>query len=370
MGLPEPTLDSGLNDLCSRIDRILEDFLAEQKGVLEKFGPQAAEPAGHIETMIRGGGKRIRPVFCYWGYRAAGGEETEPILRAAASLELLHTMALVHDDIIDQAPVRRGRPALHREAAQIRRGEGRGEQESEHFGISAALLTGDLAFAMSNHLLAASGFPPEVLAAAEPYLHEMKTRAAAGQYLDLVSSGAGRGVDPERARWIARLKTASYTVEGPLLIGAALAGAGERLREALSAYGSALGEAYQLQNDLLGLFGDRRTNDHAGESDLRQGKATLVIAEALRLAGPQDRALIESIWGHQSADSGQIDSVRQTVHRSGAVEVVRSSILDLVSGAKGALADLTHPTLHREASIVLNGLADRLIEPSNNLGGS
>jgi geranylgeranyl diphosphate synthase type I len=244
--------------LPGRVDAVLFAFLGEVRNELSTIEAGSVVLVDEVERLIRAGGKRLRPAFCYWGFRAAGGDDDggvqEPIVRAAAALELLHTMALIHDDLMDEAEERRGVPssvpALERAA---------GPATPEGYGRSAAILAGDLAAVLADRLLLESGFPPRRLAVALDRYHAMRLRMAAGQYLDV----AGLTDDPEAARRAARLKGGAYTVDGPLQVGAALAGASDEIAERLDAYGEPLGIAFQLLDDLEDR--DARHGASAGE---------------------------------------------------------------------------------------------------------
>jgi geranylgeranyl diphosphate synthase, type I len=229
------------SELRDRIDDVLRTFLKARRQELEWIDASATPPIVEVIKLFEAGGKRIRPAFCYWGYRAAGGVDGEPIVRAAAALELLHTMALIHDDVIDAAASRRGRATVHRRQAKA--AARRGELEPERVGTGVAILAGDLAAVLADQLLLEAGFPPERLAAALEHYHRMRIEMAAGAYLAIV------GADMD-ARGLAFLKGGSYTVEGPLVIGAALAGASVQAIARLERYGEPLGEAFQLLDDL------------------------------------------------------------------------------------------------------------------------
>lgn len=226
----------------ARIDGVLFAFLATRRAEAVEVDPRAAEPLDEIVRLLEAGGKRIRPAFCYWGYRAAGGAEGDAIWRAAAALELLHTMALVHDDVMDLEMERRGAPSLHVRGSHA--AASRGHAAPERHGEAVAILVGDLAAVLADHLLLDAGFPPERLAPALERYHRMREVTAAGQYLDLV------GADVDAGR-VASAKGGAYSVEGPLLIGATLAGGTPQAEAALLAYGRPLGEAFQLHDDLV-----------------------------------------------------------------------------------------------------------------------
>lgn len=226
----------------SRVDGALASELRARRAELEALDPSAAVLVEELERLLGAGGKRLRPAFCYLGYRACGGVEGEPIVHVAAALELLHTFALVHDDVMDEAIERRGVETTQVRFARAFPGA------SGARGRSAAVLVGDLAAVLAEAMFRASGFPPDRLDEAFLRFDRMRLEMAAGQYLDLL--GASRR-DLASAEHVAELKTGSYTVEGPLLIGAALAGASEELEARLLAYGRPAGEAFQLRDDVL-----------------------------------------------------------------------------------------------------------------------
>ena len=232
-------------DLRARVDAALAAFLDARRDQVERWDPAARPLVDEVGRLVDAGGKRIRPAFCYWGFRAAGGEDGEAIVRGAAALELLHTMALVHDDLIDGAKERRGVPSTAVWFSE-RASELGAPGDPRDFGSSMAILVGDVSAVWADGLLLASGFSPEVLVPALRVYHDMREQMAVGQYLD-VGGAAG---DPEVARRAAALKGGSYTVEGPLLIGAALAGGSPAATECLSRFGRPLGEAFQLRDDL------------------------------------------------------------------------------------------------------------------------
>jgi len=206
------------------------------------MAPEAADMVDELRRLVAAGGKRIRPAFCYWGYRAAGGEDCEPIVRAAAALELFHTFALIHDDVMDESETRRGQPSTYARFAGARAGE----PGALRYGRSVAVLTGDLAAVLADEALIGSGFPPERLLPALRRYARMREEVAAGQFLD-VRGPAGTA----QADRVASLKTGAYTVEGPLHIGALLAGGSPELLAALSRFGRPLGLAFQFRDDVL-----------------------------------------------------------------------------------------------------------------------
>ena len=250
----------GLDALRARIDRTLGSFLAGVRAEMAVRAPEALLPIDEVIRLVEVGGKRLRPVFCYWGYRAAGGVDGEPIERAAAALELLHTMALIHDDLMDRSAERRGAPSSAIQLAE--QAVRRGSSDAERAGVSLALVAGDLSAVLADRLLLEAGFPLDRLIGALDRYHRMRIDMALGQSLDVA------GGDSDRAT-AAALRGGSYTVDGPLSIGAALAGADRDVTAALAAYGAPLGLAFQLLDD-----------ERDGDVTLDPGQVVTLVTQA------------------------------------------------------------------------------------------
>lgn len=354
---PNQFLDAEINDVRTSIDRTLGGYLAETREEFSQLEPATAPIVEELQRMVAAGGRRFRPILCYLAHLACGGLASEKILRAAGSLELLHTFALLHDDVMDRPQRRRGQPALLIRAAADHLSGAR-PANPEQFGVSLSVLAGDLAFVLSDSLFWSSGFPAKLLAAASVPLHGLRVQAVAGQYLDLVAPPIP---EPAAARRIATLKTAAYTVGGPLAIGAALAGARAEAEEALESFGAALGLAFGLQDDLLGVFGDEALTGKDATSDLRQGKPTVLIAEANQRADGDGRETITAIWGSPSPTARQVEELRLVIEASGAPEVLIGEISDLVADSKRSLDEAKF--LQTKAIALLNRLADLASAP-------
>ncbi|MGQ0679588.1 MAG: polyprenyl synthetase family protein [Actinomycetota bacterium] len=323
-----------LGRLRSLIDSALAGCLASVRARYLSSASEAIVEVVERATMPKGG--RIRPLLCCLGYAAAGGPggATEPrLVRAAASLELLHSFALIHDDVMDGSPTRRGEPSIHRGLADERRRSGRADADLH--GISLAILAGDLALVLSDLLFRESGFPLQILDAAYEPLSRVRLDAIAGQYLDLTHSGPA-GHDLDLAVRIARLKTGSYSVEGPLLVGAALGEGSPEACAALLGFARPLGEAFQLADDVAGLFGNPEHTGKDADNDTRRGKPTPLIARAVAMAGKTDREVIESIWGNPGAAGRQVE-LRKAVKRSGGLDATIAEIHRLVGNGLTAL---------------------------------
>ncbi|MPQ97686.1 polyprenyl synthetase family protein [Modestobacter sp. I12A-02628] len=306
-------------------------------------------------TALAGGGKRLRPAFAYWGWRGLtgpDGEDDDAVLRAVAALELVHASALVHDDVMDAASTRRGRPATHLGFA-TRHGAASLDGDGAAFGVGAAILVGDLALVWSDELLRRSGISTEALIRARPVWDRMRTEVTAGQYLDLLRAAGGLP-GPQGALTVARYKSAGYTVQRPLQLGAALAGAGEQAADTYSGIGLPLGEAFQLRDDVLGVFGDPAVTGKSADDDLREGKQTLLISLAEERTDAAGRALLARGLGNPAATPADLDAVRALIVSTGARDQVEQRIADQTARARQAIGDAA---IAEDARTALDGLA-------------
>jgi geranylgeranyl diphosphate synthase type I len=322
-------------DFRERIQAVLDEFLDEMGGRLAPLGPDAARLLAEARASVTGG-KRFRAAFCYWGYRALAPapDDERPLLRACAALELLHASALVHDDLMDASDTRRGRPATHRGFEAEHRGDGwRGDPEQ--YGAAAAILLGDLLLSWSEELLRRCGLPLEQVASAMGIFDLCRSEVIAGQFLDVSVQARGRA-DVDAAMTVLRYKSAKYSIERPLHIGAALAGGSDADLESLTAYGLPLGEAFQLRDDLLGVFGDAATTGKPAGDDLEEGKRTVLVALALDAAPSQDAALLDASLGTDLSPD-LLARLRGVIDASGAHAQVEAVITELVTHALEAL---------------------------------
>lgn len=323
--------------LHARVDEILVAFLAGRR----RASPEAVPLIDEIERILTAGGKRLRPAFCYWGYRAASGTNDEAILKCAASLELLHTFAVVHDDIMDASDERRGEPAVH----------------VKH-GPSVAILVGDLALVLADDLFMTCGFGPTDMARAFTVYSEMRQQVIAGQFLDVMAAGQVV-ITQERARLIATMKSGGYSVEKPLLLGATLARGSPGLIATLRAFGQPLGEAFQLRDDLLGVFGDPIDVGKPVGADIREGKRNLLFVKTAESLDPEARQAFASRWGDQSLSAQDVDALRNVVEESGAraatealIETLRGQAIEAL--ATGPIDDASRAALSALASAAID----------------
>ncbi len=347
-----PAWDSG--DFRTGIETTLQTFIDGQATWLEVLGEDVQRLVEHARVSVSGG-KRFRASFCWWGHLAvqepAGPADDLALLRACAALELLHASALVHDDYMDASDVRRGRPATHRAFATLHRERG-WSASPEQYGASAAILLGDLLLSWSDELLRTCGLPPERVLDALGYFDLTRTEVVAGQFLD-VSAQARGTTSVDVAMRVVRYKSAKYSIERPLHIGAALAGASPAVTAQLSRFGLPLGEAFQLRDDLLGVFGDPGVTGKPAGDDLSEGKRTVLIALALDGLDPARREHLDRSLGNPLSEE-EVAELRTLITSSGADEQVERMITDLTGQA---LEVLDAAPIRDEARSVLRDLA-------------
>ncbi len=324
------------DDLKTRVDKILREFLAGESQALDRVGPELAPLARAALDFLLDGGKRLRPAFCYWGWRGAGGRDDEAVVAAAASLELLHACALIHDDVMDRSDTRRGRAAVHRRFAGLHRAQ-RWHGDPEAFGQAAAILLGDLCLVWADKLLAGSGLPASTLHDGQAVYDEMRVELMSGQYLDVVSQADGDG-SVERALRVARFKSGKYTIERPLHLGGTLAGGDADLLAVYSAYGLPLGEAFQLRDDVLGVFGDPAETGKPAGDDLREGKRTALVALAFARATSAQADALHRHLGDPQLDADGVTVLREVITATGALDEVETLIGRRTDEALAALA--------------------------------
>lgn len=340
--------------LVDVVDSRIHSFLEDRAEEMTQISPDLDHILAYANSMLTGG-KRFRARFCYWGWRAIeqtssdnplGGVETledvSPVIALAASLEVFHAAALVHDDIMDNSDTRRGLPAAHKAFESIHR-DRTYSGEPAHFGASTALLLGDLLLAWSDDLLGAAleGLSPEVQGSTRLQFSRMRQEVTLGQYLDIHEEAAwlhhGESERIERALRVVTYKSAKYSMEAPLLIGASLAGASAEALEDLANFGLPLGIAFQLRDDVLGVFGDSEVTGKPSGDDLREGKRTVLIARAEASMPEGSKRVFNELLGDRALSPEQIEVMQSTLRDTGALDDVEDMIHDYADTAMAAL---------------------------------
>ncbi|MEE2041367.1 polyprenyl synthetase family protein [Nocardiopsis sp. CT-R113] len=321
--------------LRARVDAALQVFARQEANRLIAIDVDLLPVAEQLLAAVNGG-KRLRAAFCYWGWRAAGQPDSDALVRAAAAMELLHAAAVIHDDLIDESAMRHGLPSAHVALSAALTGRARPRAG----GRSLAMLTGDLLMSWAAQLFVSCGLPSAYLSRARDLWAVMARELIAGECLEVLRTGSAP--DTARSLQVVRYKTAKYTVEHPLRIGGALAGAPAPLMEAFTAYGLPLGEAFQLRDDLLGLFGDPEVTGKSNLDDIRGNRPTALFSETWSAATAAERRELRGLVGRHGLDGEGLSRVRSITLRTGAPGRVEEMIAQRVEAATDALvrADL------------------------------
>ncbi|WP_410604704.1 polyprenyl synthetase family protein [Amycolatopsis sp. lyj-90] len=345
---------SDLAGLRSNVTQRLVTFLDEKEWHAREHGLATEIPAT-IRAHITAGGKRLRPLLCLAGWQAAGGSPDAPpmVLQTAAALEMYQAFALIHDDIIDKSLTRRSQPTVHRALAR-RYAHG---DDARHLGLSAALLVGDMALTWSDELVTTADLPDNRRPLVNGLLDTMREEMHYGQYMDLLAT-LGPLDDRQTPLTVARYKTAKYTVERPLHIGATIAGADTGFLDALSSFALPLGDAFQLRDDLLGLYGDPGVTGKPVFDDLREGKRTLVLALAVGEATPYQQEFLRKHVGDAGLSGDTARQILDIITATGATATIERMIEERYAEAVGALDDRV---LSRSAVATLRRIADDVV---------
>jgi geranylgeranyl diphosphate synthase type I len=348
----------------------LEEFLDDRVSILRSISPDL-DQLGAFSKRFLSGGKRFRALFCYWGWEAVGGRgadalggrdhgERFAVVSAAAALEVFHAAALAHDDIIDNSDTRRGAPAAHRLFESLH-GESGWAGDGAGYGRAAAILLGDLLLGWSDELLdegLATLRDTRAARAARLEFNRMRTEVTAGQYLDILEERAWLA-QPEseqrtRAERVIVYKSAKYSIESPLALGASIAGGTVAQLDGLRSFGLPLGIAFQLRDDLLGVYGDPVVTGKPAGDDLREGKRTLLVAIARERLSTGQRRLLDELLGDASLDADQVRMLQHTIRECGAVDEIEAIIAANMDRAMAALDDAP---ISREARDELGSMA-------------
>lgn len=354
------------------VDERLSAVLAEQAVTLGNISVEATPLIDAWGTLLKGG-KRLRAAFSYWGYRAANPnaqvspDSAKNLHRIGAALELFQAAALFHDDVMDRSDSRRGNPTAHK-AFEAKHTEQSFVGDAEQYGINTAILLGDLSLVASESEFRAASyaFPEESRLRAHSYFDTMRTTVTVGQFLDVHAQVAPWNGDFEaaksRAFEIIRTKTSSYSVTHPILLGASLGGATQEELTQLENFAMPIGIAYQLFDDLLGVFGDPETTGKPAGDDLREGKRTVLVLEALERLAPRDRQVLQESLGNANLSDTQIAHLRDLIDSSGAVQAIRDKIDSL---AESGLAHLRESSLNPVGVDMLVRLAHFALKREN-----
>ncbi len=351
-------INDRLAELKKQIDMELEKFF-EFKIAQAKSENKPAELIEMIENLKKftlNSGKRIRPILFYFGYILAGGKNKTEALKTSIAIELVHSYLLIHDDIIDQDDFRRGDLSMHYKYEKIFAGKLE-KKNLEHFGISMGIIVGDLASTFGYEILTDSCFFSGLKIKVLNKLNRIVSNTTLGQTLDLTLE-TRKFVGLNEIFEMQKYKTAKYTVEGPLHLGAVLAGADEKFLESLSKFAVPVGIAFQIKDDIIGIFGDEKKIGKPVGSDIKEGKKTFLISKAMEKANDDQKNILNSALGNKNISIEEVNKVRNIIVKTGSLEFSKTKAQELINDAKKSLNDLD---ISKENKKFLNDLADFIV---------
>lgn len=348
-----------LAEIAKKLDTLILEILDEEIDSTSHIHPRIPELIEYTSALADGG-KRLRGAFVYYGYLMHGGKNLDEILKIAAAIELSHTYLLIHDDIMDKGNFRRGTPTIHK----IYRNNYihlTGEKENSwHFGESIGICAGDILCHIAGMIMAQADFDADLQVKALQKYHRLITDTGYGQVLDVFLE-LNEAAEEEDIIRVHHYKTGEYTYQNPLQIGAILAGATEKELETLKNYAIPGGIAFQLQDDILGMYGDEGKLGKPADSDLKEGKRTLLIIKALENANAQERIILENALGNPNINLDTLEEVRSIIESTGSLQYSKDLALDYVMQAKKALKDHGKNGWVQEGLAFLEGIADYMI---------
>lgn len=351
------SIENQLAVLKNKIDKEVKLFFdCKIEQIKDQERPEELlEMTENLKDFILRSGKRIRPILFYCGYLIAGGKEKEEILKATISIELIHAFFLIHDDIIDQDDVRHNGLAMH--CAYSKKYKDK-VKYPKHFGISAAIVVGDLAHDFGYEILTKSNFSSELKIKAFKKMNQIVSNTLAGETIDVALS-MKFDFNERKIMEMQEYKTAKYTIEGPLHLGAVLAGADEEFLKSLSKFAIPLGVAFQIQDDIIGIFGDEQKVGKPIGSDIKEGKKTLLITRALKVANEEQKNIILSSLGNKEINLEDIKNARKVIEETGSLQYSKTQAEKLKELSKKHLAEIKTSD---ECKDFLNNLADFIVK--------
>ncbi|PID52364.1 MAG: polyprenyl synthetase [Candidatus Moraniibacteriota bacterium] len=327
-----------LSTLKSEIDHEIEIYLDGAIKEAEKTDAFVTAIFKYFKKTILSGGKRIRPIMMYWGYVGAGGNDRQEIIRASISIELIHAFLLMHDDIIDRDDLRRGKKTIHAKYRDFHKRFMIGD-DSEHFGTSVGIISGDLIYSLGNQVLFSSQFEPRLIISALNKMQDIVGLTCVGEMQDIYMEYSDNVKEKDILKMYEN-KTARYTFDGPLKLGAMLAGAGDELCDELTRFAIPLGIAFQIHDDILGVFGNERKTGKPVGSDIAEGKKTVLVSRAYKKATEVQRRVLDELLGKKDISRSDVKRFQNVLVESGAKKEVELYVESLLTEARGVLAQL------------------------------
>lgn len=350
-----------LKNYQTEVNVLLKQYFKKEIRRGQTIGPLAVNAIKSIEKFVLAGGKRLRPAIIYYGYLAAGGQNTKAIKNASLSIELIHSFLLIHDDIMDQDDLRHGIDTIHKKYEKLAQRHFV-NKNNKHFGESMGIVVGDLCHTMANQILFKSNFKPKIILNVLNKLQNIVYEVIPGQMMDLQLSFKGSATEKEILK-VQEAKTAYYTFEGPIHLGCILAeNTDETMLKNFTKYALAMGKAFQIRDDILGIFGDEKTLGKPIGSDIIEGKQTLLVNYVLKKGKKQDKKIITKLLGKSTINKIELKQFRNIIKKSGALEYSKKKGDEMVEETIKVLSKITFK--NKEAEIFFNGIAKYIVNRS------
>jgi len=345
-----------LADLKLEIDKQIELYLnviIKEVSSRDRF---VADSLQVVKKSILSGGKRIRPALMYWGYLGAGGKEKEKIIKASIGIELIHAFLLIHDDIMDRDLIRHGKPTINAVYQKFGQKNFK-EKDAEHFGNSMAIIVGDMIGALGNQVIFESKFPPDLIMRALSKLQDIVSLTVIGQAKDINMEYFGRA-DEDDVLQMYEYKTAKYTLEGPLHLGGILGEAKPEILESYSSLSIPLGIAFQIQDDILGIFGTEKIIGKTIGSDIAEGKQTILVIKALERGSRSECKRIKELLGKQNITKQEVEEFKNILIQTGSLDYAKELAKNLIVKGK---KEIKMAMVEKNAKDFLLDLAEYLV---------
>ncbi len=341
-----------------RINPELEFFFDKVINDSKKNNFITTEALKHVKKITLSGGKRLRPALMYWGYQGVGGQNEKRIIKSSVSIELIHIFLLIHDDIIDNDPKRHGVETIHCKYKKLGKFIAKGKRDSTHFGNSIGIVVGDIVNALGNQVLFNSKFDATLIIKALSRLQDIIARVAVGEAQDVFIEHS-RVANEKEVLDMYKNKTAKYTIEGPLHLGAILGGASDELLSKISNFAVPIGVAFQIQDDILGIFGDEKKIGKPVGSDIREGKQTILVVRAQKNANKKQKKVLDNLLGKKDITKAEIEEFRKIIRETKSLEYANALAKKLISEGKAELASIG---FDKKTEKILLALADYMAQ--------
>ena len=350
------------------IQKTLADFKKKIDPEIEKYLDKTIKEAGekdyfitnilkYVKRMALAGGKRLRPALMYYGYLAVNGKEKNKIIRTAVSVELIHIFLLIHDDIIDKDDKRHGIDTIHFRYQKLGK-KLFPKEDSNHFGNSMGIIAGDMVSALGNQIIFNSEFSPELIMKTLSKLQSVVSMTVIGEAKDVYIGYKGRASEEEILEMY-KNKTAKYTVESPLHLGAILGGANEEVLKNLSRLSVPIGVAFQIQDDILGVFGSEKKLGKSVGSDIQEGKQTVLVSKALENSNSKQRKILKGLLGKNNLTASDVEKFRGIIKETGSLNYAQNLARKFIFQSK---QEIKKAKISKEAKDFLLGIADYMMD--------